>query len=927
MNIDLEKNNNLNKMINKYINGDEKLEYELEAIITKKISSDQLYKLLGVLKSKYQVEKKIYLNIYNNNTRIEVIGINNIKELYLNEDITEYNSFVYKEKIDEYKDNNYDIKFNLKTEMKPSEIEINKFKDNYTTIEKFYRLIERYSFIDNNIKIDISIVKQNVGISILESNIFFQPIKYEIEVEYINKNDNIENIIQTFYKKILFIIQILENSPYPLKNKDKERIFSEYMKIINHTNIGPKPIGMAENTINNIKLSDIDNNNYMITMKADGDRYILFINELGLVYLINTNKEVIDTSLISNIKNTIIDGEFITKYNSLTTLLDISLDNTNINYIFMYKAFDIYYLNGEIVYNNSLVDRINLIRTIKFEKNTNFALDFSIKDYYNLDDVNIIIENDLQHKLGFNIDGLIYQYIEPYTDKTILYKSNYRILKWKPEKFNSIDFLVNLEYENNIIKVKFSSLYSYNLFNKNINVIKPFLSIKPYIYNINIQYEDNIPITEEGTKIENNTIVECRYDIELNKWIYMRSRTDKTHKLQEGIIKSTANNIYIANDIFSSIFYPITLTDISTSNNLKQILNKFTDYYYTYEQNELDRTDLQKFHNIIKKELINNAVHYLSSNFDNIKCLDLGIGHGGDIKKYVNTNHIFNNQNNKLKKGISVILGIELNQHNIEHYNFKDNKYGSRAKFMNICTEYKDITNIPSIIKNTDCYIIQGDLNLDVLKKNTKLILNNYDKDVFNIVWDKYKIDKNPFELIVCNFCFHYFIQDLYKYNNILNTNSNNLQNNGLFIVTFMDGDKVIELFEKEQKNEIDCGFATLRKIDKFNKKFGIQIGVKLKTTLKEEIEYIVNFDTLIEQCNKHHLYLSTTNYLKYDNKQLGYFKDIKFKYTYDLGFSQKYTYLHRYAIFQKNDNSIKKVKKITKKSSNNSSSYTNSNN
>ena len=97
--------------------------------------------------------------------------------------------------------------------------------------------------------------------------------------------------------------------------------------------------------------------------------------------------------------------------------------------------------------------------------------------------------------------------------------------------------------------------------------------------------------------------------------------------------------------------------------------------------------------------------------------MDLGIGHGGDIKKYVNTNHIFNNQNNKLKKGISVILGIELNQHNIEHYNFKDNKYGSRAKFMNICTEYKDITNIPSIIKNTDCYIIQGDLNLDVLKK------------------------------------------------------------------------------------------------------------------------------------------------------------------------------------------------------------------
>ena len=51
MNIDLEKNNNLNKMINKYINGDDILEYELEAIINKQINSDQLYKLLGVLKS------------------------------------------------------------------------------------------------------------------------------------------------------------------------------------------------------------------------------------------------------------------------------------------------------------------------------------------------------------------------------------------------------------------------------------------------------------------------------------------------------------------------------------------------------------------------------------------------------------------------------------------------------------------------------------------------------------------------------------------------------------------------------------------------------------------------------------------------------------------------------------------------------------
>jgi len=920
MNLDLEVNTNLQNIVNKYINSEEEL--ELEAIINKNITSDQFNKLLGVLKYRYPktLKKYLYLNIYNNNTRVVINSLENIKEFYKNEDISNSDNFLYKEKLDEYKDNNYNIKFNLKTETEPTNLDKNIFKDTYKSIEKVYRYIERYSFICDDIRFDISLVKHSTGLSITESNIFFQPIKYELELEYINKNTTINNIIKTFYQNILFVIQVIDNTPYPLRNKEQHQIYNEYMKLVGHSNIGPRIVGMAKNTIYNITEDDLNNNKYMITAKADGERYILFINKLGMVYLIDDNKNIIDTNLICNAMNAIIDGEFINNYNSSNTLFNISLNNTNVSHIFTYKAFDIYYLNGEIVYDNELSERLNLIKSIDFQKNNKYALDFSVKTYYNITDIDLIIDDDKNKKFGYNIDGVIYQPIEPYTSATIKNITNYRILKWKPEKYNSIDFLLNIEYEKGQIKIIFNSLYTYNKYNKNISTIKPFSTVHPYIHNIHLQYEDSIPITEENSKIENNTIVECRYEVSTNRWIYMRVRNDKTQKYQKGIIRSTANNLWIANDIFSSMYFPITIDQINNMESFKQLIIQSNDYYYSYEQNDCDRTDLQKFHNKIKGELINNSVDYLSSHFDTIKCLDLGTGRGGDIKKYINTNHHNYNQNNKLKKGISVIIGIEYNKYNIEYYKFKENSYGARARFLNICTEYKDISNIPDIIKNYDCYTLQGDLNLDVLKKNTKLILNKYDKTTFDILWNKYKLDKNPFELVISNFSFHYFVQDLFKYNNILKTVSNNLKDNGLFIVTMMDGQKVMELLKKTKKDTIDLGFAVIRKIDKIDgkKKTGIKIGIKLKTMQTEQIEYLVDFDTLIAQCNKHKLYLSSSNYITEDTNKLGYFSDIKFKYPYKLGEDKTYSYLHRYAIFQKNNKVVNKLQNIVKISKNN---------
>ncbi len=919
MNIEINNNNYFSKIIQKYIEFEDN--YEFEAIIDKKINTDQLYKLLGSLKYKYpdNIKKYVYLNVSHNNIRATIDNLDNVKEFYNNEDINKHNKFLIKNKIDRYIDKDYNIKFNLKTENIPSNIDINTFKNNYKSINKIYRFIERYSFITEYVRYDISIVKTSNGNVLKDTNLFNKPPEYEIELEYLNHNNTIQNIITNLYNNIFFTLQIINNTPFILKNNHKSLIYNEYISLVSYIQLGPKVIGMSKNTIRNIEQQDILEDKYMITPKADGLKHILFINKNGFVYLIDSNKNVIDTNLISNSFNTVIDGEFIDTYNSSTTLFNISFNNTYLNHIFSYQAFDIYYLNGEIVYNIELIQRINLINSIEFHKNTPHALNFNVKPFYNINQVSDIINNDKNKNYGFNIDGIIFQPIEPYNNITVMNKNNYKILKWKPEKYNSIDFLINISIENNKYLITFNSQYSFNLFNKNITALKPFSSIKPYIYNIHQQYHNVIPTTEDGIIIQNNTIVECRFDINSHKWIFMRNRTDKTILYNKGVLKSTANNIWVANDIFSSIFSPITVEDISDKQIITQFIEQSSNYYYNFKQTISDRTDLQKFHNTIKKNIIQNSVKHLSNHSNFIKCLDLGIGHGGDIKKYVNTNHHNYNPNNKLQNGISFILGIEFNINNIEHYHFQENKYGSRAKFLNICTEYSNSHNTPDIINNKNCYILQGDLNADILKKNTKLFLNQYDNDTFNLLYDKFNFNKNPFELIVSNFSFHYFVQNQQKYNNILKTISNNLlDNHGLFIVTFLDSQRIIELFNKEKTNTVDCGFAIIKKIDEFNKKkFGTKISIKLKTMETEELEYLVDFDTLVEQCNKHKLYLSNSNYINEDINKQGFFSDIHFKYPYNLGNDIKYSHLHRYAIFKKNTkiiNNLKSIVNTTKK-------------
>ena len=87
--------------------------------------------------------------------------------------------------------------------------------------------------------------------------------------------------------------------------------------------------------------------------------------------------------------------------------------------------------------------------------------------------------------------------------------------------------------------------------------------------------------TEENEVIEDNTIVECRYDINRPKrerWIPLRIRYDKTAEYRAGF-KSYGNAYHVAQNNWYSIHNPITIEMITTGNNIPNELGEDDIYY------------------------------------------------------------------------------------------------------------------------------------------------------------------------------------------------------------------------------------------------------------------------------------------------------------------------------------------------------------
>ena len=156
--------------------------------------------------------------------------------------------------------------------------------------------------------------------------------------------------------------------------------------------------------------------------------------------------------------------------------------------------------------------------------------------------------------------------------------------------------------------------------------------------------------TEENEVIEDNTIVEFRYDMDRLKgwrWVPLRVRYDKTAEYRAGY-KNYGNAYHVAQSNWHSIHNPITKEMLTTGEGIPDEMQS-DDVYYNQIKGPRVTKGLRDFHNLFVK---NKLITAISNPGDTL--IDYAVGKGGDIPKWISAK-------------LSFVFGMDLSQDNIRN--------------------------------------------------------------------------------------------------------------------------------------------------------------------------------------------------------------------------------------------------------------------
>tara|TARA_B110001450_G_scaffold110795_6_gene104617 strand:+ start:6124 stop:9885 length:3762 start_codon:yes stop_codon:yes gene_type:complete len=498
----------------------------------------------------------------------------------------------------------------------------------------------------------------------------------------------------------------------------------------------------------------------------------------------------------------------------------------------------------------------------------------------------------------YNTDGLIFTPSNTgvCSNKVGVAAPNYKItwnesFKWKPAEFNTIDFLVKFKkndygvnYIGNIYndgKNLLSNNQVHNYYTLTLHVgfdekkhgyINPCNDIlndyikrntsesykndyKPArfyptnpsdenagICNVIGLYDkaNNLKIyTEEDHEIEDNTIIEFKYDVtkpEFWKWVPLRVRYDKTAELRSGI-KNFGNAYHVANSNWQSIHNPITNKIISTGENIT-IDNNDDDIYYNKITNKTETRSLRDFHNLYVKNVLISKISK-----PGYTLIDYAAGKGGDLPKWINAN-------------LNFVLGIDLVKDNIE--NRLD---GACARYLNYAQKYSVIPKAIFINGNSSANIKNGEaLYTEKSKITVKALFGEGTKNEITLgrgVYNNYGIVKNGFNISSIQFALHYMFENELILNGFLKNVTQCTALNGYFIGTCYDGYSIFNMLNDVEKNESISLFKNDKKIWELTKRYdlkhyeddesclGYPIDIYQESINKTFREYLVNFKFL----------------------------------------------------------------------------------
>ena len=446
------------------------------------------------------------------NIRAEVAGLGNVSAYCKNNDLDDmYTSrkvqFIQKgwQRISngvvrpvDVPDFNMRASLSLEKDLTSSQIArsmVSSWRDN----KKQFRYINRYRLKhpDLPIAVDVSIVKQSarrgrelaLTYTFQEADLDRQPERYEIELEVENYMVGIgsrystpEQLLVALKRVIKLVLSGLQGTNYPVSYSEQNRILESYMRLLWNDKyregqrvypknfVGPSSVSLQIKNIAPVNEdANIPNirNGYTVTEKADGERKLLYIDETGKIFLIDTNMNVQFTgakTVRTELFNTLIDGEHIPH-------------NKEKKFINLYAAFDIYYKNGEDIREKAFMTegsgdeamqfRLPILATVMKELNPVYVADVNAPSPIRIETKTFYASTQTQSifqacaylltrvrsgVFDYETDGLIFTPSslgvggDKAGETTIPKKMTWdHSFKWKPPEFNTIDFMVTMQ--------------------------------------------------------------------------------------------------------------------------------------------------------------------------------------------------------------------------------------------------------------------------------------------------------------------------------------------------------------------------------------------------------------------------------------------------------------------------------------------------
>jgi mRNA (guanine-N7-)-methyltransferase len=688
-----------------------------------------------------------------------------------------------------------------------------------------YRYKQRYSIFDEPLRYDFTVVKTGLN------EMHFE---YEIEIFLASEtDDNDEKMIELIMEKSHQLLGYIYNQEDMLPIYQQKQVFSEYMNLIGGitpTFVGPQPVTFEHKHVTQV------GENYSATIKADGERRLLFFNRRGVPYLINQKFQV------ERLKG----GEYLEAAESLFDVEKMSGHKL--------MVFDTYFFAKKPFHTDHDLST-RLLAAKRLEKITEGLVEIKVFETADKNGINRIM-NMLKIN-NIPSDGVIFT---PWDDglplKKDFSKKWDRLLKWKPPSHNSMDF--KLHYHDTITR-DFKNYKRYKLMcgsrmqefenmldylenstgNRNYG-LKAFEPETMHPFPVLPQEDTSLVWVEESLPSLHGKIMECIFKD--TKWITLKERIDKTEPNDIGSVMSS----------WITTMRPIPLEKIrdqeKTNNDQKdmQIQDDVEDIYYYRHNNDGFKGNLIKslttFHNkFVKRSAL---IYKFKGKVKSV--LDIACGQGGDIFKYV-------------KIGATDMIGIDVTAHNL--YN-KEEGAIKRLSENKIPRDYRYV-----FLKMDGGLPINEQIDQDPEKDLKKILWGTGDKRNLSYKMQRYYKMMQPksFDLISCQFAIHYFFQNKTTLLNFVNNVDQMLAPGGYFIGTCLDAIKIDSMFQKKTKYE---GFIGPERVWSMEKKYkksfnnSHSVGYKLEFNIasigKELSEYMVSFDLLVAYMASKNIHLLT---------------------------------------------------------------------